>query len=171
MLTTHDDFEKNLITLYPNLTAWAMRLCGSIETARDIVQDAMVKALRKKHLFISGEDLNIWMNTVLINTWRDMRRRRRTSTQKAPTIPMPDDDYLPIKSTVFPDPFESLELRQVLEHIARLPIRSQKILKMFAIDEIERKEVACLLNTTPMTIKGELKKARSLLRKIIESHS
>ena len=60
-------------SLIPALRRFARALARDAETADDLVQDTLVRALRGEHLFHGG-DLRTWTFTILLNLDRNRRR-------------------------------------------------------------------------------------------------
>jgi RNA polymerase sigma-70 factor (ECF subfamily) len=82
--TFHQDIEVAI----PALRRYARALTRDAETADDLVQDTLVRALRSEHLFHGGE-LRSWLYTILTN----LNRNRLRSLARRPTIsPLEDND-------------------------------------------------------------------------------
>ena len=81
-------FHQGIETAIPALRRYARALTRDAETADDLVQDALVRALRSEHLFHGG-DVRSWLYTILTN----LNRNRLRSLARRPTlIPIEDDD-------------------------------------------------------------------------------
>ena len=65
--------RRGLEPLIPALRRFARALSRNAETADDLVQDTLVRALRAEHLFHGG-DLRTWLFTILLNLDRNRRR-------------------------------------------------------------------------------------------------
>ena len=65
--------RRGLESLIPALRRFARALARDAETADDLVQDTLVRALRGEHLFHGG-DLRTWTFTILLNLDRNRRR-------------------------------------------------------------------------------------------------
>ena len=67
---------------------YARALTRDAETADDLVQDTLVRALRSEHLFHGG-DVRSWLYTILTN----LNRNRLRSLARRPTLtPIDDND-------------------------------------------------------------------------------
>ena len=75
--TFHQDIEAAI----PALRRYARALTRDAETADDLVQDTLVRALRSEHLFHGG-DVRSWLYTILTN----LNRNRLRSLARRPTI-------------------------------------------------------------------------------------
>ena len=170
MITTRENFTQHVALLRPALMAWAVSLSRSVDTAEELVQETMLSALRKPDRYDFERSLQTWLNTVLINLWRD-RLRRKKFRDKHEAFSFVDDLYVSEEAPIDIRIGARRELEHVWSLIEQLPERLRTVLTMIAFEERSRIEVAEKLKTTPMTIKGELKKAREMLRQLLETHS
>ena len=82
------DFRQRVEAAIPALRRYARALTRDSETADDIVQDTLVRALRSEHLFHEG-DVRAWLYTILTN----LNRNRLRSLSRRPTLtPIKDSD-------------------------------------------------------------------------------
>jgi RNA polymerase sigma-70 factor (ECF subfamily) len=70
-----DPFERELISLIPQLRAFSRVLCRNRPAADDIVQDTLAKALRSRACFEPGTNMKAWLFTILRNTFYSGTRR------------------------------------------------------------------------------------------------
>lgn len=81
-------FEQGIEAAIPALRRYARALTRDAETADDLVQDTLVRALRSEHLFHGGE-IRSWLYTILTN----LNRNRLRSLARRPTLtPIEDGD-------------------------------------------------------------------------------
>lgn len=69
-------FKQDLLKTLPALRAFALSLCGRHDKADDLVQDAVVKALLKRELFVPGTNLKAWVFTILRNEYFSQLRKK-----------------------------------------------------------------------------------------------
>jgi len=82
------EFRQRVEAAIPALRRYARALTRDGETADDIVQDTLVRALRSEHLFHDG-DVRAWLYTILTN----LNRNRLRSLSRRPTLtPIKDSD-------------------------------------------------------------------------------
>ena len=67
------EFRQRIEAAIPALRRYARALTRDAETADDIVQDTLVRALRSEHLFHGG-DTRAWLYTILTNLNRNRLR-------------------------------------------------------------------------------------------------
>jgi RNA polymerase sigma-70 factor (ECF subfamily) len=81
-------FQQGIEAAIPALRRYARALTRDAETADDLVQDTLVRALRSEHLFHGGE-IRSWLYTILTN----LNRNRLRSLARRPTLtPIEDGD-------------------------------------------------------------------------------
>ena len=81
-------FHSGVEAAIPALRRYARALTRDAETADDLVQDTLVRALRSEHLFHGG-DVRSWLYTILTN----LNRNRLRSLARRPSIsPIEDGD-------------------------------------------------------------------------------
>src|ERR1700694_2472400 len=81
-------FRQSVEAMIPALRRYARALTRDAETADDLVQDTLVRALRSERLFLGG-DVRSWLYTILTN----LNKNRLRSLARRPTIsPLEDND-------------------------------------------------------------------------------
>ena len=68
-----DSFGQEIAEAIPALRRYARALTHNAETADDLVQDTLLRALRSQHLFHGGE-MRSWLYTILTNLNRNRLR-------------------------------------------------------------------------------------------------
>ncbi len=82
------EFRGRIEATIPALRRYARALTRDAETADDVVQDTLVRALRSEHLFHGG-DMRAWLYTILTNL---NRNRLRTLARRPVLAPIKDSD-------------------------------------------------------------------------------
>jgi RNA polymerase sigma-70 factor (ECF subfamily) len=81
-------FRTDVEAAIPALRRYARALTRNADTADDLVQDTLVRALRSEHLFHGGE-IRSWLYTILTN----LNRNRLRSLARRPVLsPIEDND-------------------------------------------------------------------------------
>lgn len=62
---------------YPQFVRFAVATLGDVESGRDAVHDAFVRALRSADTYRGEAQLESWIWTILVNVCRDARERPR----------------------------------------------------------------------------------------------
>ena len=85
-----DGFRSGVEAAIPALRRYARALTRDAETADDLVQDTLVRALRSEHLFHGG-DVRSWLYTILTN----LNRNRLRSLARRPAMSSLDENDAP----------------------------------------------------------------------------
>jgi RNA polymerase sigma-70 factor (ECF subfamily) len=81
-------FRQGIQAAIPALRRYARALTRDAETADDLVQDTLLRALRSQHLFHGG-DIRSWLFTILTNL---NRNRLRTLARRPVAAPIEEAD-------------------------------------------------------------------------------
>jgi RNA polymerase sigma-70 factor (ECF subfamily) len=139
-------------------------IAGDRETARDLVQDAALRAFKNLHRYREGYRFSTWFFRIGINLAISSRRRERLDqrVRESSTAEVRSDD----------GPLERLMVREDLLRlktaVAGLPERYQKIVRMRYGEELGCKEIAERLGTTPNTVSIVLFRAKQRLKEELE---
>ena len=132
------------------LLAHARRLAGP-DAAEDVVQDALLRALRAYPRLRHGDHLRAWLYRITTNAAMDRFRSGRpeilmadAGADRAAT----DDESL--------DGFEAL--------IGELPDRAQATLRLRFVDDLEYEVIATRLDCTPEAARARVSHALRTLR-------
>lgn len=138
----------------------ALSLCGSVDEAEDIVQDAFVRVLRASPMLRSESDLG-YLHTTVRHMCTDVWRRRRITA----TVHLDDVDLHQVDEQA--DPGRHLLARLIL-HESILSLSSVFRTTILAVDVLglSYEQAARALGTRPGTIMSRLHRARSQ----IENH-
>src|SRR5919107_3780846 len=74
-------FRQSVEAMIPALRRYARALTRDADSADDLVQDTLVRALRSEHLF-QGDQVRSWLYTILTN----LNRNRLRSLSRRPLL-------------------------------------------------------------------------------------
>jgi len=157
-----DLFEQ---TILPHLDAaynLARWLAGNEHDARDIVQEAALRAFKFFGGFRGG-DARAWLLAIVRNT-------AFTKMRAQPAQDLGPDDLDKIEDTA-PQPAQVLERAGNIEAmraaIAKLPVEFREVIVFREMENFSYKEIAELVNAPIGTVMSRLARARAQLREII----
>ena len=165
------------------LTGYAYRMLGSTVDAEEAVQDTFVRAWRGYAAFEGRAALRSWLYRIATNVCIDMlngRRRRALpmdleapSAGNAPPVPLPEDAWVQPApdARVLPasvDPGEAAVSRETVRlafvaALQHLPARQRAVLILRDVLRWRATEVADLLDTTVVSVKSTLQRARATM--------
>lgn len=149
--------RRGLEPLIPALRRFARALSRNAETADDLVQDTLVRALRAEHLFHGG-DLRTWLFTILLN----LDRNRRRGLSRRPLLAVVEDVDPPGAPT------SDGTSRDIERGLALLPPEQREVLLLVALEGMSYREAADVQGVPIGTVMSRLSRARSTLREHIE---
>jgi RNA polymerase sigma-70 factor, ECF subfamily len=159
-MTSRGNFEAlalpHLDAAY-NLARWLAR---SDADAEDIVQDAMLRALRAFAGF-RGENVRPWLLAIVRNCWRDRvgDAARRRSDGEAGMENIASDDQGPEASAM-----QTSEARRLNQIMALLPDDFREVLVLREMEDLSYQEIAATLEIPIGTVMSRLARARNLLK-------
>jgi RNA polymerase sigma-70 factor, ECF subfamily len=152
------NLHREIETLIPRLTRYARALTRDAVAADDLVQECLVRALGKIHLWEPGSDLRAWLFTILHN--QHVSLARRDARQRA-RIELPADT--PSVSRP-PDQAVRLEIRDLERAIGKLPEEQRKVVLLVGLDGMQYDEAASIVNLPVGTVRSRVARGRETLR-------
>jgi len=148
-------FEKQLLNIIPDMRAFACFLTRNSTEADDLVQDAVVRALKSYRQFVLGTNLKAWMFTILRNT--------RTNNLRNHRFEVPMDEEVESRPSL-PNQLHSVELREVLAVLGTLSPAHREVLTLVRATGLSYDEAAQVMRCKLGTIKSRLSRADAALR-------
>jgi RNA polymerase sigma-70 factor (ECF subfamily) len=131
----------------------ARRLAGEAE-AEDVLQTALLRALRAYPGLRHAEHLRAWLYRITTTTAMDVHRaRRREVLTAAPPEPAAHDPAL------------DLALGEFERLIASLPSASRTVLRLRFVDDLDYDDLAAALGCSPVAARQRVSTAVRALRK------
>lgn len=176
--TPQQEFERDVLEQLPSLLAVATRLTRNPSEAEDLVQDAVLKAIRAQGQFESGTNLRAWLLKILTNTF--INRYRRGGLERS-VLESPDADPLAdgwvSASTIeaMRDP-ESQALRPILEAeigkaLDELPDEFRLAVVLSDVEDLSYKEIADIMGCPIGTVMSRLHRGRRMLKGRLYEHA
>ena len=167
-----DSFNQLVVRWERPIYALAYRTLGREEDARDVVQEAFLRAYRGLKGFKGEAKFSSWLYRITLNLCRDwMRRERRAPIVSVPEgtdpIELADDRASPAESV------EDLVARRemsaaVARAMADLPEEQRAAIMLKEYHGLTFQEIADQLNCPLSTVKTRLYQGLSVLRRRLE---
>ena len=154
------DFCELIAAEIPKLRRYARALLRNRDGADDLVQDTILLALEKNHLYERGTNLRAWLFTLMHNHYVNLVRR---SLRRGQTIVV---EKLTLATPAAQ--IASLELRDLESAIARLPEEQRETLLLIGLEGMKYEEVAQICGVPIGTVRSRLSRARAGLRRMTE---
>ena len=153
------------------LTAFLSQLVGDIELARELSQEAFVRAWSALERFDPKYRFSTWLFRIAHNLGIDQLRRRRLQTMPLYRTDSDGDEVEVVVADIAKDPLGHLEnralsteLREVIDGL-RPEYRELVLLRHFA--GLSYQEIADFMEMPLGTVKNKLFRAHSVLRKAL----
>ena len=149
--------------------AYAIGLCGDLNEAPDIAQEAFALAFR--HI-ADLEDRNAfpaWLLRLVRTATNRRTRRRRLSTVSLDAIPGDDTPGAPVDRSAGPDEIvlAAIETAEVRAAVERLPEGERCVVALHHLAEMPYAEVAAFLGITVAAAKKRAWSARARLKELV----
>ena len=156
MADTHRDIEAEI----PRLRRYARALTRDPNTADDLVQDCLARALGKLHLWQEGTDLRAWLFTILHNQYVNHIRR---AVREGAAVGLSENEPLLSRG---PQQGKRLELRDLERAIVKLPEEQRSVILLVGLEGMRYEEVAAVLDVPVGTVRSRLSRGREALRRL-----
>lgn len=150
-------FRSGIEAATPALRRYARALTRDGETADDLVQDTLVRALRSEHLFHGG-DVRGWLYTILTN----LNRNRLRSLARRPVMtPLDDDDAADMAGP-------EAGGRDIERALSSLVEDQRAALLLVVLEGLSYREVADVQGVPIGTVMSRLARARAQMKAYLD---
>lgn len=150
-------FRNSIEACIPALRRYGRALTRDAETADDLVQDTLVRALRSEHLFHGG-DVKAWMFTILTNL---NRNRLRSLARRPSTSSLADDDAADLAGP-------EAGGRDIERALALLAEEQRHALLLVVLEGLSYREVAEVQGVPIGTVMSRLARARAQVKAYLD---
>ena len=155
------DPREEIIEHLPALRAFALSLCRDGALADDLVQETLLKAWSKFHLFTVGTNLRAWLFTILRNNLHSLRRKRRREVADP-------DGAAAAQLASKPDHDGRLAMNDLAAAFAQLPLEQREALLLVGAMGFSVEEAAKTCGCAEGTIKSRAARGRRALAALLE---
>ncbi len=163
-----DPVTSRFEALRDRLLGTAYLVIGHREDAREAVQEAFLKCWRNRDRARDARDLEAWIFSVLLNTARDLRRRR--AVRRAESLPTEDAMPTPHRGD---DPGRHAAAREALERVRaaihRLPDAEREVFLLRQNGDLSYEGIAATLGCPVGTAKTRMRRALERLRGALDA--
>ena len=166
-------FEALVLEHQNKVYSLALRMVGNEEDARDMAQEAFIRAFSSLTGFRGDSKFSVWLYRLTSNICIDFlrsRAKKRTVSMTwtddegddAGELEIPDERFSP-----HPE-LERRELRSAIQRaLARLPDDMREVLLLREVGGLSYDEIAASLSLEEGTVKSRIARARGALRKVL----
>ncbi len=155
------DPREEILAHLPSLRAFAITLCRDATLADDLVQDTLLKAWQKFHLYQPGTQLRAWLFTILRNGFYSGLRKRSREVADS-------DGALTDQLASKPHHDGRLALGELATALDRLPTEQREALILVGAMGFSVDEAAATCGCAPGTIKSRANRGRRALAAMLQ---
>ena len=165
--TSRDEFKQ---LAYPHMKLLynvALRYCGNLFDAEDIVQETYLAAFKNFHQLREKSKCKSWLLKILRNNFLKSYHKHKSMQR------LNETDYIEFLETGMADNDADTLLfsesgRQALQQaIDRLPVKYKEVLTLYYLDEMLYKDIADSLDIPIGTVMSRLTRARERLKSVL----
>jgi len=156
------EFHRLIEEQIPRLRRYARALTRNPDRADDLVQDTLVRALAKQHLWQPGTNLRAWLFTLMHNqNVNSVRRSLREGTAI-------DVEQISSALVATTDPTASRKLLELERALGQLPVEQREAILLVGLEGLAYEEAATILGIPIGTVRSRLSRARDSLRRLMD---
>jgi RNA polymerase sigma-70 factor (ECF subfamily) len=155
------DIANLIETQIPRLRRYARALTRDAVAADDLVQDCLVRAVAKQHLWQEGTDLRAWLFTILHNQHVNHVRR---SVREGVAVAVSETEPSLTRAA---DHDKRLELRDLDRALAKLPDEQRTVILLVGLEGMRYEAAAEIVGVPVGTVRSRLSRGREALRRLM----
>lgn len=155
-MTVDAETRAAILAAIPSLRAFAVSLCGNVDRADDLVQEALTRALANIDSFRPGSNMSAWLFTILRNHFRSEYRKRRREVEDP-------DGWHAANLKSHPEQEGHIEYEELRAAMAQLPDDQREALILVGASGFSCEEAAEICGCAVGTIKSRVSRARKRL--------
>ena len=145
----------------PRLRRYARGLTRASDRADDLVQDTLLRALTKLHLWQPGTDLRAWLFTIMHHQYVNTVRRE---AREAASV---DIEHIASTLTATSDPTARRQLVELDRALGRLSVDQREVLLLVGLEGMDYESVGQILDVPVGTVRSRLSRGRERLREMM----
>jgi RNA polymerase sigma-70 factor (ECF subfamily) len=160
-----DNFSSVLEQEIPRLRRYACALHRwNRSQADDLVQDTLVRAIAKQHLWQPGTNLRSWLFTLMHNQHVNDVRRSVARGGISHTVDELHDNHASASNAE-----ASLQLRDLERALGKLLVEQREIILLVALEGMSYADVAAVVGVPVGTVRSRLSRGRAALRQLMDT--
>src|SRR5213592_3346512 len=141
---------------------YANRLCGDVESAKDLVQETFLNAYRGFKDFRGDAQISTWLYTIASRASIRMRRKRKGGPERELSldefIPTSEGEFrlqIPTEGLTPQEALENKEIRRALHQaIVKLPKKYRLVLVLRDMEGLTAREVGSIMGLNERAVKS-----------------
>lgn len=136
----------------------AYRYVKDTDTAKDVTQEAFIKAFSKLRTYDGSFAFGAWLKQIVIHQSIDWLRKRKfdLSLDEIPNLSIEDDENWKVD--------EHIDVSDIKKAIEDLPEKYKLVLKLFLMEGYDHEEISEILNISISASRTQLCRGKSILK-------
>lgn len=134
------------------------------DEACDILQEGFIKVFRNLQTFQFQGSLEGWIRKIVVNTALEFYRKKKREQENL-------DNYEIFADTNIDSVLDKINSEDIIKLVNQLPSKAAMVLKLFAIEGYNHKEIAIIMEISEGTSKSQLNRARFLFKEAISKYN
>jgi len=155
------EFRGRIEEEIPRLRRYAWVLTRNWSRCEDLVQDTLVRALAKEHLWQSGTNMRAWLFTIMHN---QNVNAVRSAMREGMTVDIEEQSSTLIATT---DPTVARQLHELDRALAQLPAEQRQVILLVGLEGMSYEDAAAILHIPVGTVRSRLSRGRDALRMLM----
>jgi RNA polymerase sigma-70 factor, ECF subfamily len=156
----YNDSYEAMIAAIPRLNRFAISLCRDIDFAKDLVQEALLRALVSLDSFEPGTNMSAWLFTILRNEFYSRYRKHRFEVEDI-------DGLYAGQLASLPEQMGRLDINELRRVLKWLSVKQRDTIVLVGVLGFSYSEAALICECSIGTIKSRLSRARRVLGEIL----
>jgi RNA polymerase sigma-70 factor, ECF subfamily len=156
------EFHRLVELEIPRLRRYARALTRSMDRADDLVQETLLRAIAKEHLWQTGTDLRAWLFTIMHNQHVNIVRRAMRDESAV------DISQLTSSLVATTDPTASRQLHELERALGGLREEQREVILLVGLEEMSYEAAAQILSVPVGTVCSRLSRGRDALRRLMD---
>lgn len=157
-------------TFYGKMLAVCMRYSRNKEEAQDVLHDGLIKVFMKLKSFENKGSFEGWVRRIIVNSAIDSVRTRKDFYIKEEQEFLIDDIVDDSDKTEEMEKIQRMKAETLIGLMQKLSPAYRMVFNLFAVENMQHKEIAETLNISIGTSKSNLAKAKIKLKELVEQH-
>ncbi|MEM9734488.1 MAG: sigma-70 family RNA polymerase sigma factor [Pseudomonadota bacterium] len=160
-MAVSDALKDELLSIIPNMRAFALSLTRSSDRADDLVQETLMKAWNKFHLFEEGTNLKAWVFTIMRNEFYSQMRKKGREVQDS-------DGIFAANLATHPQQEGHMDAKDFRQALESLPEDQREAVMLIGALGFSYEEAAETIGVAVGTVKSRVSRGRAKLMDLLE---
>jgi RNA polymerase sigma-70 factor, ECF subfamily len=158
---TMTEFRGRIEEEIPRLRRYAWALTRNWSRCDDLVQDTLVRALAKEHLWEPGTNMRAWLFTIMHN---QNVNAVRSAMRDGTTVDIEEQSSNLVATT---DPTVARQLHELNRALAQVPEQQRQVILLVGLEGMSYEDAAAILHIPVGTVRSRLSRGRDALRTLM----